>query len=646
MKHCITRLCAAAGASLAGLLLAAGVLASPASAYTVQSITPWMQNAAPAAWSANPDLVYYNSVGSNGLWNGYSASPDGSDPQCVTCTVPSFSGVGTATNRGVSDVSPDGKYALVTVERPIVDASAMWTQPGKGGANDVWLYTTDGQHAWPLTNIYQPGSVVLGSIEPRFDKTGNQIVWASMTGFGTGAAALNTWPLGTWEIQVANIVWTGGVPSLANIRTINPTPGSFYEPYGFTPDNQHVIFATSGGGSWKGDTIDTIGVDGTGLTQLSPSAAPGVPNYSEFAFYTPSGDAIIWGRGYDTGMAGMDYWIMGANGSNPQRLTYFNEPWSTEYLGYTDVGDVIFNPDNPNQFIMGAMSDIEAQNVNAQMVTLNPSTTAGEMTEQLYADNNFQQLVSTTTSDLSNGFKAPQSPAAGVPATNYSIRWSGMVTAPVAGSYSFCVAAEFQAQLYVNGTELASPTFDAGQRSCGSISLTAGQSVPVIVDYEHGTGSAEAQLSWIPPGSTTAAVIPSSDMVAATPSGPGSQAKSRSTPGQTSTTAGQTSTTAGQTSTTAGQTSTSAGQTSTTAGGGQGAPSSSGSTSTGAGTGTPGGSGTAGGTAKVVSPPKRGGSSSAGSGAKAATTSAKRRAHRRHAAARRTKAARRRAGSR
>jgi hypothetical protein len=645
MNHCVTRLWATAGATLAGLLLAACAWASPASAYTVQSITPWMQNAAPAAWSANPDLVYYNSVGSNGLWNGYSASPDGSDPQCLTCTLPSFSGVGTATNRGVSDVSPDGKYALVTVERPIVDASAMWTQPGKGGANDVWLYTTDGQHAWPLTNIYEPGSVVLGSIEPRFDSTGNQIVWASMTGFGTGAAALNTWPLGTWEIQVANIVWTNGVPSLADIRTINPKPGSFYEPYGFTPDNQHIIFATSGGGSWEDDTIDTIDVDGTGLTQVSPSAAPGVPNYAEFAFYTPSGDAIIWGRGYDTGMAGMDYWIMGADGSNPQRLTYFNEPWNTEFLGYTDVGDVVFNPDNPDQFIMGAMSDIEAQNVNAQMVTLNSSATAGEMTEQLYADNNFQTLVSTTTSDLSDGFKAPQSPAPGVPATNYSIRWSGTVTAPAAGSYSFCIAAEFQAQLYVNGTELASPTFDAGQRSCGSISLSAGQSVPVIVDYEHGTGSAEAQLSWIPPGSTTATVIPSDDMVPATPTGPGSQAgKTRST---LAATAGQTSTSAGSGSSTGSGASTGTGagtSTSTSTGSGATAGSGSGSTTPATGTGTSGAGSSAGGTAKVVSPPKAA-TSATGARAKAAAASAKRRARRRRAA-RRVKAARRRAGSR
>jgi hypothetical protein len=599
-----------------------------------------MQNAAPAAWSANPDRVYYNSVGSSGMWNGYSANPDGSAPSCVTCTLPSFSNVGTATNRGISAVSPNGQYALVTVERPIAGAAAMWTQPGKGGANDVWLYTTDGQHAWPLTNIYQPGAVVLGSIEPHFDSTGNEIVWASMTGFGTGSAALNTWPLGTWEIQVANIIWTSGVPSLANIRTINPTPGSFYEPYGFTPDNQHIIFATSGGGSWAGDTIDTIDVDGTGLTQVSPSAAPGVPNYAEFAFYTPSGDAIIWGRGYDTGMAGMDYWIMGPDGSNPQRLTYFNEPWSTEFLGYTDVGAIVFNPDNPDQFIMGAMADIEAQGVNAQLVTLNPSSTAGEMTEQLYADNNFQTLVSTTTSDLSDGFKSPQSPAAGVPATNYSIRWSGTVTAPAAGSYSLCVAAEFQAQLYVNGIELASPTFDAGQRSCGSISLSAGQSVPVIVDYEHGTGSAEAQLSWIPPGSTTATVIPSGDMAPATPSGLGSQAKPRST----SSNAAQSSTSGSTAQVATGGSAGSGGSGSSAAGGTSGATST--STTAATGTGTSGAGSIPGGTARVVTPPKKSGSSSATAPhAKAATASAKRRARRRRAA-RRVKAARRQAGSR
>ena len=83
--------------------------------------------------------MFYNSLSSaSGLFNGYSANPDGSNPVCLTCSLPSFPKIGAASNRGISDVSPDGKYMLVTVERPISGAeNAIWTQPGKGGANDV-----------------------------------------------------------------------------------------------------------------------------------------------------------------------------------------------------------------------------------------------------------------------------------------------------------------------------------------------------------------------------------------------------------------------------------------------------------------------------------------------------------------------------
>lgn len=518
-----------------------GALAPTAGAYTVQSITPWMSNAAPVGWSSSLNRVIYNSVGTNGLWNAYSATPAGADPQCLTCTIPSLPGVGTQSNRGASDVSPNGQYMLVTVERQHAGMGAMWTQPGKGGANDVWLYTTDGQHAWELTNIYQLGSIALGSIWPRFDRTGNEIVWSSMTSPAIGN-------FGYWQLKVANIVWSDGVPSLADIRTLNPMPNSFYEPYGFTADDQHIVFASNaGGGLTSSNAIYEMNINGSGLTQISPSAPAGVANYAEFAFFTPGNDALIWGRGYDTGVTGMDYWISNPDGSDPQRLTFFNEPWSTEYLGYAITGGLTFNPNNPDQMLAGIATGINAQTINAVMITLNPSTTAGQMTEQLYSDPNFTTLVTTTTSDLSDGYKAPGPPAPGMPATNYSIRWTGTITAPQTGAYQFCVTAEFRAQLFLAGTELVNASFLYGRLQCGTLTLTTGTTVPITIDYEHGTGNAYAQLSWIPPGANTAQIIPSNLITPTTPT----TTTPTTTQGSTTTsTQGSTTTTSTQGSTT------------------------------------------------------------------------------------------------
>src|SRR5579862_3173269 len=113
MKTYLTRLRSLAGGTLVAALAAIALSAQPAAAYTVTSVTPWMTNAQPAAWGSNPNKIYYNAVGSNGYWNGYSANPDGSGAQCLTCTNPNFSSG--PTNRGISDVSPNGQYMLVTV---------------------------------------------------------------------------------------------------------------------------------------------------------------------------------------------------------------------------------------------------------------------------------------------------------------------------------------------------------------------------------------------------------------------------------------------------------------------------------------------------------------------------------------------------
>src|SRR5579871_3401288 len=95
-----------------------GLPTAATAAVAVQSVSLWKQNATPVAWTANPNLVYYNAVGPDGMYEGYSANPDGSSATCLTCDAPAFAGVGAATQRGVSDVSTDGRYMLLEVESP------------------------------------------------------------------------------------------------------------------------------------------------------------------------------------------------------------------------------------------------------------------------------------------------------------------------------------------------------------------------------------------------------------------------------------------------------------------------------------------------------------------------------------------------
>jgi hypothetical protein len=489
------------------LFVAAAAIHTPAvaaAAVSVQGVSLWKTDASPVAWTANPDLVYYNGVGSDGMYEGYSSNPDGSDPSCLTCSAPSFPLAGTATQRGVSDVSSDGSYMLLEVENPNHPGppGEISSEPGKGAYNDLWLASTDGAHMWQLTNVTAPGSGVIGTMWARFSPSGNQIVFDEMY-----AAADDN--LGYWQIVVANIDWSGGTPSLTDETVIDPSPDHFMEPYGFSPDGSKIIFASDlGQPSWMDSQIWEIGTDGSGLTQLSPEAPDGLfTNYNEFAFFLPSGGGIVYGRTVDSSRAGIDYWLMNPDGSDSQRLTFFNEPWSTESQGYTIAGGLTFNPDDPDQFLAGVSLGLKSQSQSAVLVTLSDPSSSGGLTASYYANStDFQGAPVTAIQNPSSGMKWPGAPLPGVSSDYYSARFTGALTAPLTGAYTLCLVSDDGAELYVGGQLLINAQSAPAQRVCAVTALTGGQPTALELDYWHPQGDGYLQLTWIPPGGQSATV--------------------------------------------------------------------------------------------------------------------------------------------
>ena len=162
------------------------------------------------AWAQG--RIYYNQKNASGVFDGWSANPDGGDARCVTCGAVYPAG----TQHGISDVTADGRYALATVERsrhwPVSDGMYM-AAPGNGAYNDLWLQKSDGSQAWRLSNSITTGASAL--IWPRFDSTGTRVVWSEQWRWGM--------PYGGWRIIVADIKWSNGVPSLANKKTFQST---------------------------------------------------------------------------------------------------------------------------------------------------------------------------------------------------------------------------------------------------------------------------------------------------------------------------------------------------------------------------------------------------------------------------------------
>jgi hypothetical protein len=355
---------------------------------------------------------------------------------------------------------------------------------------------------------------VIGTIWPRFDRTGTRLTWSELitpTFLG----------LGHWRLKVADIAWVAGAPRLANVRTLEPEGKRFYEPYGFTPDNQHVIFAADiGMPNWWDSQIFSIRVDGTALKRLSPADAPPgfFTNYNEFAFFTPRDDRIVYGRTRLAQRGGMDYWTMAPDGTDHQRLTFFNQWSGSMARGYTVVGGLAFDPNNPGRFVAGTSPDMDATRVNAVMITLTPSSVpppppapaptptpaptaspappaTGGLTAQYFADTTLTTPVETRVENPSPEARLP----AGASPSGASARWTGSVTPPRTGGYTYCLTAKAGARLWVAGRKLIDTwRGPAGRRRCAQVRLRAARPVRLRLE-SWADGAGAVKLTWAPP---------------------------------------------------------------------------------------------------------------------------------------------------
>lgn len=92
------------------------------------------------------------------------------------------------------------------------------------------------------------------------------------------------------------------------------------------------------------------------------------------------------------------------------------------------------------------------------------------------------------------------SPAPGMPADQFSVRWSGFVQARYSGEHSFYTVTDDGVRLWVNNQPLIDNWTDHGDtEDVGSIQLVAGQRYSIVLEmYENG-GGATASLGWSAP---------------------------------------------------------------------------------------------------------------------------------------------------
>lgn len=133
-----------------------------------------------------------------------------------------------------------------------------------------------------------------------------------------------------------------------------------------------------------------------------------------------------------------------------------------------------------------------------QAVSQDSNPTPGFLGEY-YKNTNLKQLVSSRNDRDINFNWGKGSPMKGIPSDQFSVRWSGLFTAPHRSgtrSYRFTTNTDDGVKLDIgNKTIINEWTNQSAGKHSQTISLRAGQSFPLLMEYYENTGAAFAYLT-------------------------------------------------------------------------------------------------------------------------------------------------------
>ena len=229
---------------------------------------------------------------------------------------------------------PSGDYLVFTAENtdvPVNDWYDFTAKPGRGVNCNLWLAKTDGAGFWQLTfNPTRLDDDAMAIIHPQISHDGSKVLWAERSHWESDTY----W--GQWQLKVGDLV-IGDEPELQDVRTYDPAehPG-FYETHAFSYDNQNIMFTGNlqDGQHETGMDIYAMDLSTQGLTNLTESFS----DWDEHAHWSPNGQLICWMSStelvidWPPDMGPYDWieylttelWVMNADGSGRQRITYFN----------------------------------------------------------------------------------------------------------------------------------------------------------------------------------------------------------------------------------------------------------------------------------------------------------------------------------
>jgi len=201
---------------------------------------------------------------------------------------------------------------------------------------------------------------------------------------------------------------------------------------------------------------------------------------------------------------------------------------STDGVHFSQIGTVV--PTDLNYIDGGLTSgtkyyyEVEASGVGGSSLPTNIAngTPTGAIPQGLlafyYNGINFSSLIRTEIDPTINysNFDGTLPPfPAGIPGSNFSVKWIGQIIPGFSETYTFRTESDDGVRVFVNGQEIINDfTFHGETLDSGTIALVAGVHYDIEMDYFQGPGGDIAQLSWAS-NSQPLQVVPASALRAA-----------------------------------------------------------------------------------------------------------------------------------
>lgn len=283
-------------------------------------------------WSPDGTRLLGQMRDENGVYQVYTWNTEGKNKQSITLPEKP-GGPNLNCHKGFPHYDSSGRYIIMSVEMNF-NCPKNNSAPGIGASTNVWIYDLQNNVWTNLTNYPFPTvNNPIGTLSPYFSHDGKKIVWAKLIKAANYLDKHQTF--GTWELHIADFVG-GNRPSIINDTVISFNGGNLYEPHGFSPDDNKILFSSDIGIEYSaGLDIFIYDLRTKELKNLTNSP----DEYDEHARFSPNGTQIAWGstkccsqydKHFFLNTLQSEAYIMNIDGTDSKQVTNFNSDQSAK----------------------------------------------------------------------------------------------------------------------------------------------------------------------------------------------------------------------------------------------------------------------------------------------------------------------------